>query len=293
MKATALLKLTSNIGMVDDESEEVQKKRTEVVEQLLSALDPSILEALDASKEYGRCEVLYEQVHIGVESLCKRCETGISYLDRLRKSLPSQLHGVDGATQDQLWAWSDVEDELESGAVLSLVNVSNTSDEHQLRCPPFYVDGVPWSVRLYKVKPQGVDAPCLAAYLDASHALRETPDFSKLVTFTFTARRTPSTTGPTVCRKEATFTFKKDTDNRGWRECIPLPSNGEADGKLYLAVEVKEGAVATENLTIVCKVDTHQCADVRVKWKQSGSMQKLMESYCSRQHLRPDKVSFK
>jgi hypothetical protein len=29
-----------------------------------------------------------------------------------------------------------------------------SSEEHQLRSPPFYVDGIPWTVRLYKVKPQ-------------------------------------------------------------------------------------------------------------------------------------------
>ena len=27
-----------------------------------------------------------------------------------------------------------------------------SSEEHQLRSPPFYVDGVPWTVRLYRVK---------------------------------------------------------------------------------------------------------------------------------------------
>ena len=42
---------------------------------------------------------------------------------------------------------------------------------------------------------------------------------------------------PALCRKEATFTFKKETDNRGWRECIP-PSATEQDSRLYLTVEV-------------------------------------------------------
>jgi hypothetical protein len=292
VQATALLKLTSSNGAEGD-TEEVQRKRKEVATQLLDVLDKRIVDALDASQEYARCQPLYDFVQQGVEHLCKRCETGMSYIDRLRKSLPTQLHGVDGATQDQLWSWSDVESEFESGAVLSLVNATNTSDEHQLRCPPFYVDGVPWCVRLYKVKQQANEAPCLAAYLDASHALRESAEFDKQVTFTFTARRSLQASSQPICRKEATFTFKKDTDNRGWRECIPLPANGEPEGKLYLTVEVKDGAVATENLNIFFKVESHQCPDVRFKWKQSASLQKLTESYCSKQHLRADKVAFR
>lgn len=35
----------------------------------------------------------------GVEELTRRCETGISYLERLRKSLPQQLYNVDPPLQ--------------------------------------------------------------------------------------------------------------------------------------------------------------------------------------------------
>ncbi len=60
------------------------------------------------------------------------------------------------------------------------------------------------------------------------------------VTFTFTLRRTLDPAEAPVCRKEATFTFKRETDNRGWRECIP-PAATElcADARLYLTVEVR------------------------------------------------------
>ena len=137
---------------------------------------------------------------------------------------------------------------------------------------------------------QGGELPFLAAYLDASNALRENPETEKQVppcpakrpvlppphvglartvcgvdgprgvmparvsgrfvthamscaavraqvTFTFTLRRTLDPTESPLCRKEATFTFKKETDNRGWRECIP-PSATENDSRLYLTVEV-------------------------------------------------------
>ena len=57
------------------------------------------------------------------------------------------------------------------------------------------------------------------------------------VTFTFTLRRTLDPNELPLCRKEATFTFKKETDNRGWRECIP-PSATEQDTRLFLTVEV-------------------------------------------------------
>lgn len=56
------------------------------------------------------------------------------------------------------------------------------------------------------------------------------------VTFTFTLRKTPDQKAAAICRKEATFTFKKDSDNRGWRECVP--SAAIDDGLVYLTVEV-------------------------------------------------------
>ncbi len=102
------------------------------------------------------------------------------------------------------------------------------------------------------------------------------------VTFTFTLRRSLDMSEPPLCRKEATFTFKKETDNRGWRECIP-PSATE-ESRLYLVVEVwfyefavaclcfdflvqvREGMVATENLTVNVHVDSHpNVLDVRFK----------------------------
>ena len=57
------------------------------------------------------------------------------------------------------------------------------------------------------------------------------------VTFTFTLRRCLDASEAPLCRKEATFTFKKETDNRGWRECIP-PGVAEESPRLYLTVEV-------------------------------------------------------
>jgi hypothetical protein len=47
------------------------------------------------------------------------------------------------------------------------------------------------------------------------------------VTFTFTAKRSPQPDADPICKKEATFTFKKATDNRGWRECIPMKAGDE------------------------------------------------------------------
>ena len=60
------------------------------------------------------------------------------------------------------------------------------------------------------------------------------------VTFTFTLRRSPDPAETPVCRKEATFTFNRETDNRGWRECIP-PTHGpgDRDARVYLTVEVR------------------------------------------------------
>lgn len=111
----------------------------------------------------------------------------MSYTERLKKSFPPNLHGLDAEVVDGQWAWSDVECDAGSdkdgggGAVLSLANVHLSSEDSQLRCPPFRVDGIPWFVRLYRVRQEGGAATHMAAYLDASHALRENPDFDKQV----------------------------------------------------------------------------------------------------------------
>ena len=41
------------------------------------------------------------------------------------------------------------------------------------------------------------------------------------VTFTFALRKAPDQKSVVMCRKEATFTFNKGADNRGWKECVP------------------------------------------------------------------------
>lgn len=62
---------------------------------------------------------------------------------------------------------------------------------------------------------------------------------------------------------------------------------------LFLAVEVKEGAVATGMLSVICRVGSHKgCPDVEMKCKTSGPMSKLTEAYCSAQHLKPETVIF-
>eukprot|EP00288_Rhodomonas_lens_P009226 CAMPEP_0177724748 /NCGR_PEP_ID=MMETSP0484_2-20121128/18889_1 /TAXON_ID=354590 /ORGANISM="Rhodomonas lens, Strain RHODO" /LENGTH=649 /DNA_ID=CAMNT_0019237227 /DNA_START=27 /DNA_END=1973 /DNA_ORIENTATION=+ len=289
VQATSLLKLTSQAS-VDGEGEDVQKKRQEVAEHLFKLIPSPVLQDLDANQDYGRCQPLYDEVVAGLESLSRQCEAARMYLERLRKSLPAQVAELDGAQQEAFWPWSDLEldSSVPNGVVLQLANASNTSDEHPLRSPPFLLAGVPWTVRLYKTRPPGGEAACLAAYLDATHALRENPGFEKQVTFTFTIRRQAHGRGEALSRKEATFVFKKDSDNRGWRECAPAAV--AEDGPIWLTVEVREGAVATENLGI--KVKLEGCADVRFKVKQDTGLLKLMESYCTRQHLRPEYVSF-
>jgi hypothetical protein len=63
------------------------------------------------------------------------------------------------------------------------------------------------------------------------------------------------------------------------------------DGPLYFTVEVREGAVATENITITVKLEAHpNCPTASFKVKPSTAMARLMESYCSKHHFRPDKV---
>ena len=200
-----------------------------------------------------------------------------------------------------MWAWSDIENEIDDGAVLSLHNApSCTSDEHQLRTPPFYVSGIPWFVRLYaanasgKAPKEGGGSQFLAAYLDASMSLRENPDMEKQVTFTFEARRRDG--GGVICRKEATFTFCKDSDNRGWRDCIPYTDNSAIE----LTVHIQDGAVATDRIKLTFKLDPAKHAqhssgesDVVFNCKGSQAMLQLLDSYCLRQHLRPEKVSFR
>lgn len=91
--------------------------------------------------------------------------------------------------QDNMWAWSDIESEIDDGAILSLHNAPTcTSDEHQLRTPPFYVANTPWFVRLYAANSSGKGgkegeggSQFLAAYLDASLSLRENPEMEKQV----------------------------------------------------------------------------------------------------------------
>eukprot|EP00960_Hanusia_phi_P074189 768177-Hanusia_phi.AAC.9 len=281
MQATSLLKLTSQMN-VEGDSEETTKKRYEVADKLMAGTPRDVLEKLDASLDVGRCEALIETLH-------RKCEAATLYLERLRKSLPAQLAGLDVVQQERVWAWCDIEEHVADGVCcLALANPQNTSDEHQLRSPPFYAGGVPWSVRFYKAKTQGSEAGFMAAYLDAGHALHADPSFEMQVTFTFTLRKTPDQKAVAICRKEATFTFKKDSDNRGWRECVP--SAAIDDGLVYLTVEVREGAVATENITISVKLE--KCRDVSFKVKPSTAMQKLMDSYCLKQHLRIEKVRF-
>ena len=56
--------------------------------------------------------------------------------------------------QEALWAWCDVEEHVpEGGCCFSIGNAGHTSDEYQLRSPPFYAVGVAWTLRLYKAKP--------------------------------------------------------------------------------------------------------------------------------------------
>jgi hypothetical protein len=129
----------------------------------------------------------------------------------------------------------------------------------------------------------------MAAYLDAGSALRIDPTLEKEVTFSFTLRKSPDQKAAPICRKEATFTFNKGADNRGWKECVP--ASQVEDGQLYFTVEVREGSVASENITITVKLESHpDCPLAIFKVKPSTAMARLMESYCSKHHFRPDKV---
>ena len=66
------------------------------------------------------------------------------------------------------------------------------------------------------------------------------------------------------------------------------------EGPLFFTVEVREGAVATENITITVKLEAHpSCPTASFKVKPSTAMARLMESYCSKHHFRPEKVKLK
>ncbi len=116
-----------------------------------------------------------------LDLLRRQCQSATLYLERLRKSLPAALLSADESMQDALWWGCDVLDTTANGVVLSLVNPRHTSDEHQLRSPPFYVNGVPWTVRFYWTKNEGGAPQSVAVYLDANYALREDPAFEQQV----------------------------------------------------------------------------------------------------------------
>lgn len=89
MLASSLLKLTSQTS-VDHESDEATKKREEVAAKLMAGAPDGVLDVLDASLDYARCQAMYDHVVDDVERLLHRCETATLYLERLRKSLPVQ-----------------------------------------------------------------------------------------------------------------------------------------------------------------------------------------------------------
>ena len=300
VQASSLLKLTSSSVAVEMDTDEICKKREEVAAKLLKGTPEDVIAELDGSLEYGRCAAMYEHVVGNVDMLLQKCETATLYLDRLRKSLPvEQLVQLDEHTQAAVWPSCDIEQEAAEGfCCFHISNASMTSDDHQLRSPPFYAVGVPWTLRLYKAKSvSGQDNSFLAAYLDAGNALRLNQDFEQEVTFTFALRKSPDQTQPVICRKEATFTFNKSADNRGWKECIPAAQ--VEDGPLYFSVEVREGSTTTEitsdnNITITVKLEGHpNCPTASFKVKPSTPMQRLMESYCSKNFFRAEKVKLK
>ena len=216
-QASSLLKLTSQMS-VDGDSDEVTKKREEVAQRLMEK-QAGVMDMLDGSLEYGRCQPMYDHVVANVDKLLHKCETATLYLERLRKSLPvqqlshldlqqqvpstpewRQLHAHTRACmhmrtssssggicscrdvcvacavlpsvccplaparadraltrarvwQEAVWAWCDLEEHVGEGACcFSIGNAGLTSDEYQLRSPPFYAVGVPWTLRLYKAK---------------------------------------------------------------------------------------------------------------------------------------------
>ena len=71
-QATSLLKLTASIPeQGQEEDPAVRQKRREVAKQLVDILDPGVMEALDASQEYGRCQPLYDAIDDGVVALTR------------------------------------------------------------------------------------------------------------------------------------------------------------------------------------------------------------------------------
>ena len=87
-QASSLLKLTSQMS-VDGDSDEVTKKREEVAQRLMEK-QAGVMDMLDGSLEYGRCQPMYDHVVANVDKLLHKCETATLYLERLRKSLPVQ-----------------------------------------------------------------------------------------------------------------------------------------------------------------------------------------------------------
>ena len=102
--------LTSQMS-VDGDSDEVTKKREEVAAKLMVSAPSSVVDQLDAAREYGRCQHMYDYVVSNVETLLNKCDTATQYLERLRKSLPisAVTMQLDVKEQDTLWAWCDLE----------------------------------------------------------------------------------------------------------------------------------------------------------------------------------------
>ena len=169
---------------VEGDGDEVVKKREEVAAKLMACAPDGVLDVLDASLDYGRCQSMYDHVVSNVDKLLHQCETATLYLERLRKSLPvQQLMQLGLKEQEAVWAWCDLEEHVAPGVVcFSIGNAGHTSDEYQLRSPPFYALNVPWTLRLYKAKAAaGQDTCFMAAYLDAGNALRIDSAFEKEV----------------------------------------------------------------------------------------------------------------
>mmetsp|Transcript_55072 Transcript_55072/g.130279 ORF Transcript_55072/g.130279 Transcript_55072/m.130279 type:complete len:624 (+) Transcript_55072:73-1944(+) len=282
MEATSLLKIINSTHNGAPEYSELLHRRLQLAQFLLDAVPSNVIEDLDQGRDSDRCLPLYNHVVGRLNALRAKCETAQHYLAQLRGTLGEQV-------EEEMWPWCDAESQdIEGRFSLSFFNHSRSSEQNQILSPPLYAAGVPWAIRLFQSEVDSVNGPCVAVYLDATYALFEDSHLEKRVTFAF-ALCSAGHSFPQF-RKEATFKYGKEARFRGWQNYATL---GPAwNGPIELSVEICEGAIEmSKGISISIIVDG--CEEVCFPVKQGSALSNVLDSYCSRQHLRPANVIFK
>merc|ERR1711871_783381 len=84
------------------------------------------------------CAFMYQHLIEEMETQVKRCETYKRYVEKLHESIPRPLRAFGTDKLENLLAWCSVVRTTPRGICLCLNNPWHTSDEIQLRSPPFY-----------------------------------------------------------------------------------------------------------------------------------------------------------